>query len=60
MHSHERLLVIIIIIITIITVHQRHGQTDGRTNERLTVAISLNAHSASRGKNCSEAVCPFL
>jgi len=33
------------------TVRQRYGQTDGRTDGRLTIAIPLFALRASRGKN---------
>ena len=33
------------------TVHQRHRQTDGQTDGRLTIAIPRFALRASRGKN---------
>jgi len=35
-----------------LTVRQRYGQTDGRTDGRLTIAIPRFALRASRGKNC--------
>jgi len=35
----------------VITIHQRHRRTDGRTDRRHAIAIPRFALSASRGKN---------